>query len=101
MANTRISLNYGVAEFALDHRLVDKIGVRQIWLVHLHEIDAHEERLRRTSVAIEIIERGSLNIGVQIRDADNALLRRIDVFTIDLELLTRRLSGVAGKCTFG
>src|SRR5262249_20104515 len=99
-ANTGVSLDYGVGKFGFCHRLLDKVGMRQIWLVNLHEIDAHEERLRRTSVAIEIVERRSLDISVQIRNADNALLRRIDVFTIDFELLTRRLPGVARKCTF-
>src|SRR5262249_26782770 len=100
MANTRIILDYRVAELALDQRLVDKIGVRNIRLVNLHEIDAHEEWLRRTGVAIEIVERRSLDVGVQIRNADDALLRRIDVFAVDFEFLTRRLSGVAGKSTF-
>jgi hypothetical protein len=62
--------------------------------VHLHEVDAHEERQARLAVSIEIVERRLLDILVEERDPDNALVWRVDLFAVDLEILARRLTGI-------
>ena len=87
------------AYFDLRHRLMLEFRRRHVRLVHLHEVDAHEEGLRRAAVAIEIIDRRPLDVLVVERNADHALFavdhRRIDVLAVDLEFLFRRLPGIA------
>ena len=74
---------------------------RHVGLMHLHEVDAHEERIVRMRVLVEIVERGLLDIFVKERDADDALVRRVDILPVDLEVLVRRLAGLARKRALG
>ena len=71
---------------ALRQGLMNEVRMWQVRLMDLHEIDAHEEGLRRTCVAVEIVERCLFDITIQERNADDALLWRVDVLAIDLEL---------------
>ena len=50
---------------------------------------------------VEIVERGLLDIFVEERNADDALVRRVDVLAVDLEVLLRRLAGIAGQRALG
>ena len=54
-------------------------------------------------VAVEVVERGLLDIAVEERNADDAFLvcRRIDVLAVDLEVLVRRLAGIARQRALG
>src|SRR5437667_11627223 len=73
--------------------------------MHLHEVDAHEEGLRRTRVAIEIFERGFLDVAIKKRNSEHTFTtvddRRIDVLAVDLELFLRRLPRAARHPAFG
>ena len=80
---------------------MDEVGVRHVRLVHLHEVDAHEERLAGLGRPVEVLERRLLDVLVEERDADDALRRRVDVLAVDLELLARRLPRVAGQSALG
>jgi hypothetical protein len=80
---------------------MNEVRMRQVRLVHLHEVDAHEKWLGRTRVAVEKVQRSLFDIGVQERNADNTLLRCVDVFAVDLELFTRWLSCVARQRPLG
>ena len=77
------------------------VGVRQVRLVHLHEVDAHEERLARAGRPVEIIERRLLDVAIEERDPDHALRGRVDVLTVDLEVLVRRFAGLARQRALG
>jgi transposase InsO family protein len=48
-----VVLHNRIGELALGQRLLFELGSRQIRLMHLHEVDAHEERLGRLRVAVE------------------------------------------------
>ena len=62
------------AYLLLLNRLVDEVRVRQVRLVHLHEIDVDEERLVRSfRRVIEEFERGLLDVGVQRRECRRRL----------------------------
>ena len=87
--------------FGFRRRLVDEFRCRQVWLVHLHEVDAHEERLAGLAVAIEIIQRRLLDVLVEERDPDDTLVQRVDVLAVDLEILARRLAGISRQRTLG
>jgi len=50
---------------------------------------ASASRLRRPRIAVEIVKRCLLDIAVQKRNADHALLRGVDVFPVDLEVFAR------------
>lgn len=70
-------------------------------LVHLHEVDVHEERLFGVLDGIEIIERGLLHVFVVERDADDALVWAVDVLPVDLELFLGLFARIAGKRALG
>src|SRR6516164_9279940 len=80
---------------------MNEVRMRQVRLMDFHEVDAHEKWLGRTRVAVEIVQRSLFDIGVQERNADNTLLRCVDVFAVDLELFTRGLSCVARQRSLG
>ena len=84
---------------------MDVVGVRHVRLVHLHEVDAHEDRLARIRIAIEIVERRLFDVAVEERNADDAFAAvddgRVDVLTVDLEFLTRRLARIARQRALG
>ena len=44
------------AYLLLDRRFVDEVGVRHVRLMHLHEIDAHEERLAGLGRLVEVLD---------------------------------------------
>ena len=90
-----------IAELALRRRLALIVRRRHVRLVHLHEIDVHEERLRCMRMLVEIVERRFFDIAVKEGDADHALVRRIDILTVDLEVLVRGLAGVARHRALG
>ena len=75
--------------------------MRHVRLVHLHEVDAHEERLVGLGRAVEIVERRLLDVLVEEGDADDALVGRVDVLAVDLEVLPRRLARVARQRALG
>src|SRR5262249_9099746 len=81
-ADPRIILNDRIRVFALRERFFLEFGGRHVRLMHLHEVDAHEERLCRIRVAVEIVERCLLDILIEERNAHNTLLRRVDVLTV-------------------
>ena len=75
---------------------------RQVRLVDLHEVDVDEERLigvlRRV---FQELQARLLDVLVQERNADDALVRRVDVLAVDLPVLLGRLAGVAGQRALG
>ncbi len=75
--------------------------MRHVRLMHLHEVDAHEDRFARIGIAVEIVDRRLFDIAVEERDADHALRGRIDILAVDLELLLHRLPGVARQGALG
>jgi hypothetical protein len=91
-ADAGIELDDRIGILTLGHGLMDVVRVRHVRLMHLHEIDAHEEALRRPRVAIEIVEGRLLDIGVEEGNADHALLAadhgRVDILAVDLESQT-------------
>ena len=101
VTDARVILDDGIAELRLDRRLSLVLRRRKVRLVHLHEVDAHEEGLRRMGMLVEIIERRLLDIFVEERDADHALLGRVHILAVDLEVLMRRLARVAGERALG
>ncbi len=66
---------------------MDEVRVRQVGLVNLCEVDAHEEWLARLRHLVEVFEGRLLDVFVEERDADHALLGRVDVLAVDLEIL--------------
>jgi hypothetical protein len=80
---------------------VDVLRRRQVRLVHLHEVDAHEERLGGLGRLVEILERGLLDIGVEEGDADHALVGRVDILAVDLEVLLGGLARLARERALG
>src|SRR5262249_8993400 len=101
MTNARVGFDDRVGVFGLGEGFVNEVGMRKVWLVNLHEVDAHEERLSRTRIAVEIVQCCLLDIAVQERDTNNTLLRRVDVFAADLELFSRRLTGIGRQRSLG
>jgi hypothetical protein len=75
---------------------VDEVRVRHVRLVHLHEVDAHEERLVRVLRRfVEIVDGRLLHVLVEERNPDatgTPFLRRVHVLTVDLEFLNRLLA---------
>ena len=51
--------------------------------------------------AVEIVERRLLDVFVEEGNADDALVRRVDVLAVDLEVLFRRLAGFARQRALG
>ncbi len=85
---------------------MDVVRVRQVRLMHFHEVDAHEERLvRRLRRLVEIVERGLLDIAVEERNADHALAavddRGVDILAVDLEIFSCRPTSVARQRALG
>jgi hypothetical protein len=78
-----------------------EVRVRHVWLVHLHEIDAHEERLARFGRLVQILDSRLLDIFVEERNADHALVRGVDVLTVDLEVFGHLAARRAGQCALG
>lgn len=72
-----------------------ELGSRHVRLVHLHEVDVHEERCCRLAVAIKIIQRSLLDVFVEERNADDTPVGGVDVLSVDLEVLVRGLAGIA------
>ena len=68
-----------------------KSGWGQVRLVHLHEVDAHEERGPGCGRLVEILRRGLLDVLVEERNPHHALRRRVDVLAVDLGHLAHRL----------
>ena len=87
MTDTGVGLDNRIRELGLRHGLADVVGVRQVGLVHLHEVDAHEEGLAGLRRAVEIVDRGLLDVLVEERDADHALLGRVLVFAVDVPIV--------------
>ena len=80
---------------------MDVVGVRHVRLVHLHEVDAHEDRLGRIRIAVEVVDRRLFDITVEERNADHALRGRIDILPVDLEVLASQLPGIARHRALG
>ena len=80
---------------------MDEIGVRQVRLVHLHEVDAHEERCARPGCPLEVLERRFLDVFVKERNPHDALRRRVDVLAVNLEVFFGLLAGLARQRALG
>ena len=78
-----------------------EVGVRHVRLVHLHEVDAHEERLVGFGRLVEILKRRLLDILVEERNPDHALFGRVDILAVDLEFFDRLFPCFAGERTLG
>ena len=57
-----------------------ELGRRQIWLVHLHEVDIDEEGLVGFGCVIEEFERRFFYVAVEEGNADDAFIGRVDIF---------------------
>jgi hypothetical protein len=63
--------------------------------VHLHEVDVDEEGLAGVlRHLVEELERRLLDVAVEEGNADDALLGRVDVLAVDLEVLLGLLAGL-------
>ena len=51
---------------------------------------------RTYPASVEILERGLLDIGIEIGNANQALVRRIHILAVDLELLVGLFARIAG-----
>ncbi len=69
--------------------------------MHLHEVDAHEERFASRCGLIEVLGRCLFDILIEEGDADDTLLGGVDVLSIDLEVLARGLPRISRQCTLG
>src|SRR5262249_10512539 len=72
-----------------------ELGSRQVWLMHLHEIDAHEDRLVRPGHLVEVLERRLLDIFVKERNAAHSTVGCFHVLTVNREILMRWLPCVS------
>jgi len=45
--DARVRLDERIGILALRERFADEVGMRQVWLVHLHEVDVDKEGLVR------------------------------------------------------
>ena len=79
-ADPGVELDDRVGVLALGQRLVDVVRVRHVRLVHLHEVDVHEERLGRLGRSVEIVERRLLDVAVEERNADDALASGVSTY---------------------
>src|SRR6476620_9464742 len=93
-ADARVVLDHRIGEFALRGGLMFELGSRHVRLMHLHEIDAHEKWRRRVNVALKIVERRLLDILVKEGNADETLVRCVDVLSVDLEVLVGCLTSI-------
>src|SRR3546814_516161 len=66
-------------------------------LMHLHEIYVDIEGSIRLCRLLEKLQRSPFDIAVEIGNADHALVRRIDVLAVDLEILGDLTPGGAGE----
>src|SRR5262249_1685319 len=72
-ADAGVVLDDRIGVLAFRRRFMHELGSRQIRLVHLHEIDAHEEWLAGFRCSVEIIDRRFLNVIIEERDPDYPL----------------------------
>ena len=104
-ADARVVLHDRVGIFALRERLVLELGCRHVRLMHLHEVDAHEERLRRLARCgrdTRATPSRRTHQRTECRPRPLPLMTGVfDVLTVDLEILFRRLSRVARHCALG
>ena len=83
------------ANLVLVMDLPSKFRGRHVRLVHLHEVDAHEERLAGLGGLVEIVDRSLLDVFIEKGNPDQLLIRGIDVLAVDFELLDSR----PARCT--
>ncbi|MNL26411.1 hypothetical protein D3C87_1479350 [compost metagenome] len=80
---------------------MDVVRIREVRLVHLHEVDAHEERLLGLGVAVQVVQRCLFHVAIKEGYPHDAFTpvhhRRIDILAIYLEFLARLFPGVAGQ----
>src|SRR5271170_7423703 len=65
-------------------------------LVRLHEVDAHEEWLVGFAYLVKIVRGGLFDVPIEEWDSDDALFRRVNILSVDLEFLMRLLACIAG-----
>ncbi len=68
--------------------------------MYFHEVYADKERCIGFLGFLKKREPGLLDIGIKEGDADNTLIRRVDVFPVDLEVLDGLFSRLAGERAF-
>ena len=87
---------------------MDVVRVRHVRLVHLHEVDVHEEGRVRLCRLVEIVERRLFDIAVEKRDTNHAIriifggrVGGVNVLAVDLEFLDRSFTRIAGHRALG
>ena len=97
-ADAGVGLDDGVGILGLGHGFVHEVRMRHVRLVNLHEVDAHEERLAGFGRLVEILERRLLDVVVEERDPDDALLRACSTYwPLTLNSSFGCFAGVAGQ----
>ena len=91
-----IKFDHRVRIFRFGNRFVLKIGMRKVGLMNLHEVHIDEERrIGFLCRFFEELDRGFFNIAVKIGNADNTLVRGINILAIDFEIFGRFFTGLA------